>query len=74
MMKKLLIVCLLLVGCDKFTSTPLEDAQTIRYVKDKRTGLCFAYNYVSGSAQGGGGEVLTHVPCTPEVEALIPSK
>jgi len=71
MKKILLLMCLGLLACDQISTTPNQDAQTIRYVKDQRTGLCFAYNYVSGSAYGGGGEVLTHVPCTPEVEKLI---
>lgn len=46
-----------------------EAAQTIRYVKDNRTGLCFVYNAVSTS--NGGGTIYTNVPCSPEVERLV---
>lgn len=75
-MKKILLLCLLLLACDEETRrrmnpTPQEEAQEIHYVKDNRTGLCFVYNSIGMSAQGGGGDVYTNVPCTPEVEKLI---
>jgi hypothetical protein len=69
-------LCLLLLGCNEsarkeFFPTPTENAQRILYVKDQRTGLCFVFNSVGASAQGGGGDVYTNVPCSPEVERLI---
>lgn len=75
-MNKILLLCLVLCACDEETRkrlnpTPQEEAQTIHYVKDNRTGLCFVYNSIGMSAQGGGGDVYTNVPCTPEVEKLI---
>lgn len=75
-MKKIFLLCLTLFACDEETRkqwnpTPQESAQGIRYVKDNRTGLCFVYNNIGMSAQGGGGDVYTNVPCTPEVEKLI---
>lgn len=75
-MKKILLLSLFLLACDEetrrqFNPTPQESAQDIHYVKDNRTGLCFVYNNIGMSAQGGGGDVYTNVPCTPEVEKLI---
>jgi hypothetical protein len=72
----ILLLCFSLLACSeesrkKFFPEPDEKVQGITYVKDKRTGLCFVYNSVSGSAQGGGGDVYTNVPCSPEVEKLI---
>jgi len=74
-MKKILLLIGLL-GCSEETKhrlfpTPQESAQDILYVKDNRTGLCFVYNGIGGSAQGGGGNVYTNGPCTPEVEGRI---
>ncbi len=76
MKKTLLVLVLCLLGCNESTRkemfpTPQESAQGITYVKDQRTGLCFVYNSIGMSAQGGGGDVYTNVPCTPEVEKLI---
>lgn len=76
MKKILLLVVLGLFACDEETRkvwnpTPQEQAQSIHYVKDERTGLCFVFNNIGMSAQGGGGEVFTNVPCSPEVEKLI---
>jgi len=73
---KVAIISLLLFGCSeenrkKFFPTAAERTEGIRYVKDQRTGLCFVYNYVDSSAQGGGGAVFANVPCSPEVEKLI---
>jgi hypothetical protein len=75
-MKKVLLLVLCLFGCSEQTRhemfpSPQESAQGIHYVKDNRTGLCFVYNSIGMSAQGGGGDVYTNVPCTPEVEKLI---
>jgi hypothetical protein len=36
----------------------------IHYLKDERTGLCFATAYMTAHS-------FTSVPCTPQVEALI---
>lgn len=76
MKKIILLMCFTLLACDEETRkrmnpTPQEEAQGIHYVKDNRTGLCFVYNSIGMSAQGGGGDVYTNVPCTPAVEALI---
>lgn len=72
-MKKLLIVCLFLVGCP----TPEEQkaTQVVRdvsilteyfgYYKDTTTGLCFA-----GIAPGMSFGTLTNVPCTEQVEKV----
>jgi hypothetical protein len=63
-MKNLIIIlCFLSVGC----STPTEASQGLRYSKDYRTGLCFASRYINAN-----NVVMTNVPCTPEVEKLIP--
>ncbi len=76
---RFLLLTLLLMGCNErvrqeMFPTPHEKAQGITYVKDQRTGLCFVYNDISMSAQGGGGDVYTYVPCTPEVEKLVTPK
>lgn len=70
-MKILMALTMLLVGCDQVISNPDRDANQLYYVKDERTGLCFVYNSIGMSAQGGGGDVYTNVPCTTEVEKVI---
>ncbi|KPJ85757.1 hypothetical protein AMJ57_01800 [Parcubacteria bacterium SG8_24] len=51
-----------LAGCEeKMRRQEQQAAQEFHYVKDHRTGLCFAYGY----------RRLAHVPCTAEVEALL---
>lgn len=49
---------------DESQSTANRVVRNIQYIKDPRTGLCFAY-YYGGSAGGSG---LTTVPC----EAIPP--
>jgi hypothetical protein len=67
---------LIYVGCDnqpgepKKLSSEAQEVNAIQYVKDKRTGLCFAVSYVHGYPIGTDN-VYTHVPCRDEVEKLI---
>lgn len=74
-MKKILFLSLFLLSCKEIRKELLitgnEEVQSIRYVKDHRTGLCFVFNYVAPTAYGGGGLVFTNVPCSPEVEKLL---
>lgn len=65
-MKKLMLLALLLVGCEEANSS--DHASTpgwggVNYGKDNRTGLCFAF-YDRG---------IANVPCSPEVEKLVPA-
>ena len=81
--KLLVLVCTIILSA----CTPARDAEDIQttgfimgntnmsegkvekyfyYVKDTRTNLCF----VTGRLGSGGGQ-LSHVPCTPEVLALV---
>ena len=74
-MKKLLILCLLLLGCNEetrkqLTPTVADEANQIRYYKDPRTNLCFATSYVS-EYPIGQATIFANVPCSPEVEKLI---
>lgn len=69
-MKKLLFTAVLLSGCltnDEIRQANVKGAiNTIAYIKDSRTNLCFAtWN------PGWMGQSYVSVPCTPEVEALI---
>lgn len=59
----MLLVLLLLTGCDQPVKS--EDALRIHYLKDHRTGLCFA------AYQWGRGGSITNVPCISEVLVLI---
>jgi hypothetical protein len=62
-MKKFLFLCpLVLLACDPFTKSTVD---TLSYYKDERTNLCFAMFGV------GSDSLLTNVPCTPEVLAII---
>ena len=77
-MKKLLVLCLLLMACTPETRKDLaptdsERADRVSYFKDHRTNLCFAATYVS-SYPIGQDMILTNVPCTPEVEKLLTTK
>lgn len=57
-----LVLSLLLCGCNES-----RISHDLGYFKDSRTGLCFAVYGVIGMST----TLLTHVPCTPEVERLI---
>jgi hypothetical protein len=63
--KKLITVGLFLFGCDH-TQRTNELLPELIYIRDNRTGLCFASRYLGHQAG-----VMTNVPCTPEVERLI---
>ena len=58
----LLIALLLVSACSQ--DSEMTTKRTV-YTKDHRTGLCFA-NRGSGTRL-----VVTHVPCSPEVLALV---
>jgi hypothetical protein len=77
-MKKLLPFLLLaLIACDKdtthkFISLSAEDRVTnITYIKDSRTGLCFAENIFQNGTSLFNEYIYVNVPCTPAVEKLI---
>lgn len=55
------------IGCTPSSEIAANNSQVLNYSKDYRTGLCFASMYL-GSTSG----TLSNVPCTPEVEKLIP--
>jgi hypothetical protein len=69
---KTAIVCCLLVGCTSAwqraqdVSAANQVTSTLVYLKDTRTGLCFA-----GRLLTGAGAVLTNVPCSDAVERAI---
>ena len=73
-MKYLLLISLMLFGCADSNETINQNIinnyknqmSYIIYLKDNRTNLCYAGNYL-GTQYG----VLTNVPCTPEVLELI---
>lgn len=54
------------VGDGKPYDKDLYEDQFFNYVQDTRTGLCFATGRL-----GYGEGVLTNVPCSPEVLALV---
>jgi hypothetical protein len=72
-MKKFLLL-LALVACDKDSVhefiSPHDNVANVTYVKDSRTGFCFAVSYVS-EYPVGTANIYNNVPCTPEVERLI---
>ena len=69
-MKKLLLVALFsLLGCTK----AVEEVQTIEYVKDSRTNLCFVVSRIN-SYPIGIDYVYSNVPCSAEVEKLATVK
>ncbi len=75
-----LIACVLLAFtwcCSERRSnkeTPSGSALSLRYFKDKRTGLCFAVDssalyHHGGNVPKGIAGYLAHVPCDPVVRA-----
>lgn len=71
-MKYLLLVSLLLVGCDDFTTSSTKEANSLSYFKDERTGLCFAVSTVIGNT-AISYNIYNNVPCNDAVEKLIPA-
>ena len=81
-MRSILVLSILLLGAFAFTGctqTPEEKKQlrqgkddyfleSLRYVKDPKTGLCFAYRV----GRSGSGSALSIVPCR-EVEDYLAS-
>ncbi len=70
-MKKLLMLVLLCVACNNNAGPPekyFTPEKKIHYVKDSRTGLCFANGWSGGY---NGGPFAATVPCSPEVEKLL---
>lgn len=67
MKKLMLLAALLLVGCDEENMTDKASKSSslygMNYGKDTRTGLCFVF-FDRG---------IANVPCSPEVEKLIPA-
>jgi len=66
---------LALTACDEKSRaeafpSEYQRAQTLSYVKDERTNLCFVHNYVMNSNLGTY-HIFVNVPCTPEVEKLL---
>jgi len=61
-MKKILLIALFLLGCE----TPQEQVNSLVYIKDARTHLCYA-TFEMGQNFG----LLTNVPCSSEVEQAI---
>ncbi len=57
-----LAVGLLVMAC----ANTNDRIQSMQYFKDDKTGLCFAAKHMSMN-----NAVMSHVPCTPEVERLI---
>lgn len=57
-MKKFMLLAILLMAC----SDPVKEVDTLTYVKDYKTDLCFA---VYNGAQGF--DYFSNVPCTDKV-------
>ena len=75
-MKKLLIMCVVVVslaGCEANTSSNIDIAgEDILYMKDIRTGLCFALTASRKSFDvNSTGIAMANVPCSDEVLLLI---
>ena len=76
-MKTLIILTLLgLAGCDVHPVQAMQEAQknevnSLDYAKDQRTGFCFVVSRVA-SYPIGTDRIYSQVPCSPEVEALLP--
>lgn len=80
----ILTMTLVIVGCATLGSTEQEIAEStqrivverIQYIRDPRTGLCFAYYWEHrGEIYGGNaGPALATVPCEPVAKLLSPSK
>lgn len=49
-------------------------AENIQYVRDPRTGLCFAYYWENRMAVSAGGPALATVPCHTVQKLLAPSQ
>ena len=66
-------VALMLTACDNAQVVTNLDTRKLTYTQDTRSGLCFATVGRGESAIGMRAASLsfTHVPCTPEVLALI---
>jgi hypothetical protein len=68
-----LFIILCSQGCadlrKEIAPTPTEQVSNILYIKDSRTGLCFAHNLIYTSP--ASSDVYVYVPCTPEVEKLL---
>jgi len=69
-MKKLILILSLVIlsSCERLSYTEGGHGNTsdeIHYMKDARTGLCFA------EKGGGNTYTMTCVPCSEEVENLI---
>ncbi len=63
-MKGILIILLLMTGCGEAPNPrQFKAADSIRYIKDDRTNLCFARLV--------GVHGFTNVPCTAEVEKEV---
>jgi hypothetical protein len=72
------VLALALAGCDQQT-VPVEiRPEAARYLRDIRTGLCFAGfgraapNSISGAMGVAQSFALAAVPCTEAVMALVP--
>ncbi len=81
-----LAVAIAIIGCGE-RSSPAEQealarqsmeqiqkrvAENIQYIRDPRTGLCFAYYWESRGDQGG--PALSIVPCNAVQKLLAPSQ
>ena len=75
-MKKLLIICGIMValtGCEANTSANIDIAgEDILYMKDTRTGLCFALTASRKSFDvNSTGIAMANVPCSDAVIVLV---
>lgn len=67
-MKILVLISVLICGCDTSDLTRDDIESKIVYIKDSRTNICFATFWVR---KGYGGPVMSTVPCSAEVEKLL---
>lgn len=74
--RTLLVATALFIGCDDpkpegagWREHERKTAMTITYMRDERTGLCFA-----GRGLWTNTAIFTSVPCTPKVLELIEDK
>lgn len=76
-----IMIVMSLLACSKIPSNNSQDnnrkihnakqlVQDIVYIKDDKSGLCFAYAWHNGSYDNYGGPVFTQVPCD-KVEKLL---
>jgi hypothetical protein len=73
----LLIIGLLVIGCDAKTVAVETDPQKTTYSRDARTQLCFAT--IGRAPAGRIGDAadsfsVTNVPCTEAVMGLVPAR